>query len=213
MLKQLLTVEALSNLHPVLIQNSKKSLQLDPSSQSSRLDISTDDWNEKLQSSSTAAIPLDNLSSFLSKLSTQSNRHTVVVDNTSNDQVAELYPQFLKAGLSVVTPNKKAYSAPLDLYKQILEATKITQSNPKPPLIYLESTVGAGLPIVGTLLDLVRTGDKIQKIEGVLSGTLSYIFNQFSTGKEGTPKFSEVVKVAKENGYTVSWREKIGKKI
>jgi len=201
-LKQLLTVPGLSNLHPVLIQNSKKSLQLD--STSHRLDIDESNWSSKLSNSPTSAIPLSQISTFLSNLSNSTNRHTVVVDNTSNDEVASLYPSLLKAGCSIVTPNKKAYSAPLELYQQILDATKISNQSPRPPLIYLESTVGAGLPIIGTLLDLVRTGDKIQKIEGVLSGTLSYIFNQFSTGKEGTPKFSEVVKVAKENGYTVS---------
>ena len=72
-----------------------------------------------------------------------------------------------------------------------------------PPLVYLESTVGAGLPIISTLKDLIATGDEITKIEGVLSGTLSYIFNVWCPPSlDSTAKFSDVVRVAKENGYT-----------
>jgi homoserine dehydrogenase len=73
---------------------------------------------------------------------------------------------------------------------------------------YGESTVGAGLPILSTLKDLVNTGDEVERIEGVFSGTLSYIFNEFSKADSSSGpgvKFSEVVKVAKENGYTVSF--------
>jgi len=70
--------------------------------------------------------------------------------------------------------------------------------------MYGESTVGAGLPILSTLKDLVETGDEIEKIEGVFSGTLSYIFNEFSKVEGGDVKFSEVVKIAKDKGYTVS---------
>jgi hypothetical protein len=69
--------------------------------------------------------------------------------------------------------------------------------------MYGESTVGAGLPILSTLKDLVETGDEIEKIEGVFSGTLSYNFNEFSKVEGGNVKFSEVVKVAKDLGYTV----------
>ena len=65
--------------------------------------------------------------------------------------------------------------------------------------------MGAGLPILSTLKDLLDTGDEVHKIEGVLSGTLSYIFNEWSTPKGSTKKFSEIVKIAKEQGYTVSF--------
>ncbi len=81
----------------------------------------------------------------------------VVVDNTSSDVVASLYPHFLSRGLSVVTPNKKAYSSSLELYKQIFTAS--TESGTK---VLYESTVGAGLPIVSTLKDLIQTGDKVR---------------------------------------------------
>ncbi len=138
------------------------------------------------------------------------SRHTVIVDNTSNDTVANAYPAFLQAGFSVVTPNKKAYSGSDKLFQSILSSLSPSSSPSSaqaPPLVYLESTVGAGLPIISTLKDLVATGDEIEKIEGVLSGTLSYIFNVWCPPSlDSTAKFSEVVKVAKENGYTVSTR-------
>lgn len=179
------------------LQNSKKTLLLDASS---RLK-SGDDWKSKLSSSSQAALTLPDLTQRLTKLP----NHTVVVDNTSNDDVARFYPSFLQAGLSIVTPNKKAFSAPLDLYKQIAQASSSESSiqGRKPPLVFGESTVGAGLPILSTLKDLVETGDEIHKIEGVFSGTLSYIFNEWSTAQGGDKKFSDVVTVAKDNGYTV----------
>lgn len=103
-------------------------------------------------------------------------------------------------GVHVVTPNKKGFSSSEALYKAIAE-----KSFPNTPsFVYGESTVGAGLPIIQTLKDLVATGDEIEKIEGVFSGTLSYIFNEFSKPEGGDVKFSEVVKVAKDKGYTVS---------
>lgn len=141
------------------------------------------------------------LAKSLQKIAHESQRHTVVVDNTSNESVANFYPEFLKVGLSVVTPNKKGLSGSLELYKAILTNSS-PAAGPRAPLVYGESTVGAGLPIIGTLKDLVQTGDKIRKIEGVLSGTLSYIFNEWSTPAGDSKKFSEIVKIAKDSGYT-----------
>jgi homoserine dehydrogenase len=145
-------------------------------------------------------LSIADLTAHLGKL----EKHTIVVDNTSNDDVASSYPAFLKAGLSVVTPNKKGLSASSELYKDILKASSSSSNGSKPPLLYGESTVGAGLPILSTLKDLLDTGDEVHKIEGVFSGTLSYIFNEWSTPKGSGKKFSEIVKIAKEQGYTVS---------
>lgn len=79
-----------------------------------------------------------------------------VIDNTSSDDVAALYPAFLSGGLSVVTPNKKAYSSSLELYKEIIAASESAGTK-----FLNEATVGAGLPIIQTLKDLVQTGDKV----------------------------------------------------
>ncbi|KAJ7037982.1 homoserine dehydrogenase-domain-containing protein [Mycena alexandri] len=119
-----------------------------------------------------------------------------LIDNTSSEDVAALYPTWLSAGISVITPNKKAFSGDIALYEQIVAASRTGGR------FLNEATVGAGLPVIGTLKDLVTTGDKILKIEGVFSGTMSYIFNEFSTGKADGPAFSSVVKIAREKGYT-----------
>ncbi|KAM0746911.1 hypothetical protein T439DRAFT_318138 [Meredithblackwellia eburnea MCA 4105] len=141
------------------------------------------------------------LISTLSQSAKQSKSHTILIDCTSDLEFTTFYPAAIKAGLSVVTPNKKGFSSDESLWQEILEA----QNAPGAGLVYLEATVGAGLPIISTLRDLVKTGDEVSKIEGVLSGTLSYIFNEFSKpGKSDgpAPKFSEIVKIAKDNGYT-----------
>jgi len=123
----------------------------------------------------------------------------VLVDNTSSEDVAASYPTFLSHGINIITPNKKAYSGDLSLYEDILTAS--AQSDGVARFLN-EATVGAGLPIISTLKDLVATGDKVTKIEGVFSGTLSYIFNEFSTGQSTGPSFSSVVSIARQKGYT-----------
>ena len=135
-----------------------------------------------------------------------SGQPRLFIDCTSSQNVAELYPTLLRSGISIVTPNKKAFSSSAKLFSEIQHA-----KSPK-ALVYQESTVGAGLPIIGTLIDLISTGDAITRVEGVLSGTLSYIFNEFSKPVTGSivQTFSSIVKVAKENGYTVSMAQTIG---
>ncbi|KAI0718770.1 aspartate kinase homoserine dehydrogenase [Cerioporus squamosus] len=159
------------------------------------LSITASSWKDELASSGRKP----DLHFLLRELASlvKPGQEVVLVDNTSSNDVAALYPQFLKLGVNVITPNKKAFSSELSLYEQILAAS--LESGTK---FLNEATVGAGLPIISTLKDLIATGDKITKIEGVFSGTMSYIFNEFSTGKEGGPSFSSVVSIAREKGYT-----------
>ncbi|CAK5274706.1 unnamed protein product [Mycena citricolor] len=156
--------------------------------------ITISTWKSQLEGAKDRP-DLEKLTERLSVLLASSHR-IILVDNTSSDDVAAFYPKWLKAGISVITPNKKAFSGDVELYEQILESS---QSGGR---FLNESTVGAGLPVLSTLKDLVATGDKVTKIEGVFSGTMSYIFNEFSTGKPDGPTFSSVVKVAREKGYT-----------
>ncbi|CCG83067.1 putative ABC transporter [Taphrina deformans PYCC 5710] len=123
----------------------------------------------------------------------------ILIDNTSNETIASSYPSLLRKGISVATPNKKGFSGSSQLWQDIQAASSETGA-----LLYHESSVGAGLPIISTLKDLIATGDKVNKIEGIFSGTLSYIFNEFSPANPGAPtkKFSDVVKIAKDSGYT-----------
>lgn len=126
-----------------------------------------------------------------------SQSKVVLVDNTSSQDVADAYPLFLSYGVSIVTPNKKAFSGPYKLWQDIFVAS--TASGAK---VYHESSVGAGLPVISTLKDLVDTGDEVTKIEGVFSGTMSFLFNSFAPTSGAGGKWSAEVTKAKELGYT-----------
>ncbi|KAJ6360556.1 hypothetical protein OIU77_004551 [Salix suchowensis] len=119
--------------------------------------------------------------------------NTVLVDCTADSNVASCYHDWLRRGIHVITPNKKANSGPLDQYLKLRALQRQSYTH-----YFYEATVGAGLPIISTLRGLLETGDKIQRIEGIFSGTLSYIFNNF----KGTRAFSNVVEEAKQAGYT-----------
>ena len=119
--------------------------------------------------------------------------NSIFVDCTSSEDVTSFYEAILSASISVVTPNKKANSGSLEKY-QLLKRTAFRRGV---KFLY-ETNVGAGLPVINTLNDLLLSGDKVISIEGVLSGTLNFIFSSYSAGK----KFSEVVKEAKAKGYT-----------
>lgn len=119
--------------------------------------------------------------------------NTVLVDCTADSNVANHYYEWLRNGIHVITPNKKANSGPLDRYLRLRTLQRLSYTH-----YFYEATVGAGLPIIRTLQGLLETGDKILRIEGIFSGTLSYIFNNF----KGTRYFSDVVAEAKEAGFT-----------
>lgn len=102
-------------------------------------------------------------------------------------------------GVNVVTSNKKGFSGNYSLWEDIFTAA----DSPGGGLVFHESSVGAGLPVISTLKDLVNTGDEVQRIEGVFSGTLSFLFNSFAPVVGVGGKFSEEVKRAKDLGYTV----------
>ena len=136
--------------------------------------------------------PLD-LERFARHVRAEHLPHAVIVDCTASESVARLYRGWLAAGLHVVTPNKKANTLEMDYYR----ALKAAALDGGRHFLY-ETTVGAGLPIINTLRELHRTGDRVLSIEGVLSGTLSYIFNELSPSRS----FSEVVAEAKARGLT-----------
>lgn len=121
----------------------------------------------------------------------------ILVDNTSSGAIAEAYPEFLRRGVSIITPNKKAFSGSYSLWQEIFSAAQTGGS-----MVYHESSVGAGMPIISTLKELVQTGDEVTRIEGVFSGTMSFLFNQFSPTSGQAGKWSEAVKNAKQLGYT-----------
>jgi len=153
-------------------------------------------WEAELQQSTTPPLPPSELAEYLVKAPGK----VVLVDNTSSQEVADSYPTFLKKGISIVTPNKKAFSSSYNLWQQIFHAA--ANGSGTGGYVYHESSVGAGLPVLSTLKDLVETGDEVQKIEGVFSGTMSFLFNSFQPTSGGGGKFSAEVTSAKEKGYT-----------
>ena len=131
------------------------------------------------------------LESFISSVSQSLN--AVFVDVTSSPAIAEKTANILKKGISVVSASKLANAMNQDYYDSIRKNSEAAGA-----LFKYETNVGAGLPIIETLQTLINTGDTINKIEGIMSGTLSYLFSQF----DGSIPFSELVKSAQENGYT-----------
>lgn len=119
--------------------------------------------------------------------------HAAIIDLSASDEMASRYSAWLDAGLHVVTPNKHAGAGPLTRYRAIKAASQRSGAR-----WYYEGTVGAGLPVIQTLRDLVDTGDEIHAVEGVLSGTLAWLFNRF----DGSMPFSALVKEAHALGYT-----------
>ncbi|MBN1543699.1 bifunctional aspartate kinase/homoserine dehydrogenase I [candidate division KSB1 bacterium] len=123
--------------------------------------------------------------------SNQENR--IFVDCTASEETVQLYPELLARGIHIVTPNKRANTAPLTLYRQIAPAAK----QGKCRYLY-ETTVGAALPVISSLRDLIANGDTVVRIEGILSGTLNYLF----AGLDGKQPLSAILHQAHEKGYT-----------
>jgi aspartokinase/homoserine dehydrogenase 1 len=147
------------------------------------------DWRTRYEQSTRAA----DIERFVEHVRLDYLPHTVLVDCTASEGVAEHYADWLASGIHIVTPNKKANSGDYAYYQRLQGARRSGASH------YLyEATVGAGLPIVQTLRDLVQTGDAISSIEGIFSGTLAYLFNLYD-GRRG---FAEIVQDARARGFT-----------
>ncbi len=119
--------------------------------------------------------------------------HAVIIDCSASNAVADQYAGWLARGINVITPNKNAGAGPWARYAAIRAAATKGSAH-----FRYESTVGAGLPVISTLRDLVDTGDEVFAVEGIFSGTLAYLFNRF----DGSIPFSELVRTARELGYT-----------
>ncbi|GAB3048545.1 bifunctional aspartate kinase/homoserine dehydrogenase I [Stenotrophomonas tumulicola] len=147
------------------------------------------DWRDAVRAASVDS----DLDSFTTHLLAAHLPHAVVIDCSGSAEVAERYAGWLAAGIHVVTPNKQAGSGPLPRYQQIRAAAAASGAR-----FRYEATVGAGLPVITTLRDLVDTGDEVLSIEGIFSGTLAWLFNRF----DGSQSFSSLVKQARGMGYT-----------
>lgn len=151
--------------------------------------IDLHNWKDQLEQSEESA----DIQRFVTKMKHFNLPNSIFVDNTASKDVAEQYLAVLENSISISTPNKIANSADYDSYKHLHETAR-----KRGVLFSYETNVGAGLPVISTLRNLIDSGDKILKIEGVLSGSLSYIFNNLALGKS----FSSIVKEALDLGYT-----------
>lgn len=177
-----LASENLLEVNVVAIANSRKMMfkedGLDP-------ELCVQELNDKGE-------PMD-MQAFCDNMVALNLPNSIFVDCTSSEAVTSFYETILSANISIVTPNKKANSGSLEKYL-LLKQTAFRRGV---KFLY-ETNVGAGLPVINTMNDLLLSGDKVLRIEAVLSGTLNFIFSSFVEGK----LFSEVVKEAKAKGYT-----------
>lgn len=150
--------------------------------------ISLHDWSAQLASAAEGTIH-----DFVQTIVQKNLRNSVFVDVTANAEVASVYGTLLEKSVSVVACNKIACSSEYASYAKLKSLAREYNS-----MFLFETNVGAGLPVIGTLNDLLRSGDKVNRIQAVLSGTLNFVFNHY----DGTRSFASVVRQAQEEGYT-----------
>ncbi|HKB12225.1 MAG TPA: bifunctional aspartate kinase/homoserine dehydrogenase I [Vicinamibacterales bacterium] len=146
-------------------------------------------WKELLQASANRM----DAAEFAARLAAMELTNAALVDCTSGPTIVDGYPAFIDANLHIITPNKWANALPWRRYSTLMDLLDRRKRH-----FLFEANVGAGLPVVSTLRDLIASGDEIVRIEGILSGTLSYLFNTF----DGTAPFSALVRDAHRMGFT-----------
>jgi aspartokinase/homoserine dehydrogenase 1 len=151
--------------------------------------ISLAKWEEELEQSKEQA----DLPAFIAKMKALNLPNCVFIDNTASPVPIQFYEEVLKSTISIVTCNKIGNSGPYEQYKAFRDSARQHGVD-----FFYETNVGAGLPIIRTLKDLMNSGDRVQKIEAILSGTISFLFNNF----KGDANFHDTVKLAQEKGYT-----------
>jgi aspartokinase/homoserine dehydrogenase 1 len=150
--------------------------------------INLKNWKESLENGEPTT-----LDSFHKKVKESNHRNSVFIDNTANQQVSEIYEKYLRESISVVTCNKIACASSFDNYKTLKYVSRKYNAS-----FLFETNVGAGLPIIDTLKNLINSGDRVHKIQAVLSGSLNFVFNNFDENST----FHDVVAAAQKEGYT-----------
>ena len=149
-------------------------------------DVLPPDWRDRL-----GASPARNLGAVALHLQPGHFPHALVIDCTASEAVADAYADWLRAGIHVITPSKRAVAGPLPRWQAIQSASMGMAR------LRYEASVGAGLPVIQTLRELIDTGDDLMAVDGVLSGTLSWLFNTY----DGSVPFSALVREAIAQGY------------
>ena len=186
-------IEQISNQKQYLIEKFRLNINIIGISNSKKMFFSSDGiLYENLNSSLKKGEKTD-LNEFFDRVKKLNLRNSVFIDNTANNYVASTYTKYLKNNIGVVTCNKIACS---DNYENYIKLKNLSKKYNTPFLF--ETNVGAGLPIIDTLNHLIASGDKIKKIQAILSGSLNFIFNNYNT----TRSFRDVVYDAMKKGYT-----------
>jgi aspartokinase/homoserine dehydrogenase 1 len=186
-------IEQIQQQKKFLKENLKINLRVIAVSNSRKMYFNEDgiplkEWQSHLENGEVA-----NKEQFISNIKALNLRNSIFVDITANEEVSKTYEQYLKQNVAVVTCNKIACSSAYDNYKNLKSLSR--QFNA--PFLF-ETNVGAGLPIIDTVKNLIASGDKVHKIQAVLSGSLNFIFNNFDENNT----FHEVVKEAGVQGFT-----------
>ena len=150
--------------------------------------IDLENWKKSLENGEPTT-----LKSFHEKVTASNHINSVFIDNTANEEVSEVYETYLRESISVVTCNKIACASSFDNYKTLQQVSRKYNAS-----FLFETNVGAGLPIIDTLKNLINSGDRVHKIQAVLSGSLNFVFNNFND----KATFHDVVAAAQKEGYT-----------
>jgi len=137
--------------------------------------------------------PAIDIAAFTDAIIEQNLRNSVFVDVTASSEVVGVYDKLLSKSISVIACNKVAASSEYEKYSRLKDTAREFGTN-----FFFETNVGAGLPVINTLNDLLRSGDRVNRIEAVLSGTLNFVFNNY----DGSRSFAKVVRQAQTEGYT-----------
>jgi len=189
-------IEQISTQHGYLLENMRLNLRVIGLANSKRVlfdeeGISLSRWKEDISGNET--LNDAKVSGFGDRIIKENLRNSIFVDVTASPDVVGMYPQLLKKSVSVIACNKIACSSDYDKYLHLKEIAREYNAD-----FLFETNVGAGLPVINTLNDLMRSGDAVNRIEAVLSGTLNFVFNNY----DGSQPFAEVVRRAQAEGYT-----------
>ena len=183
-------LDQLTRIAPQLLREANLDLRLRAIASSRAMWLGEHDADWRARWSEAAPADLD---TFTAHVHAAHLPHAVIIDCSANPAVAERYAGWLESGIHVITPNKQACSGPIERYRRIKRAAWTGGTR-----FRYEATVGAGLPVIQTLRDLISTGDELHSIEGIFSGTLAWLFNRY----DGSQPFSALVREAHALGYT-----------
>lgn len=195
-------IEQIRQQHDYILENLRLNLRVVGLANSRKTLINEDgadleNWREELGRNATVmerAVEVESqIVDFADRLLEKNLRNSIFVDVTASPDVVGMYPKLLEKSVSVIACNKIAASSEYDKYHALKHLAREYNTN-----FLFETNVGAGLPVINTLNDLMRSGDRINRIEAVLSGTLNFVFNNY----DGSRKFADVVRQAQDEGYT-----------